>query len=161
MHRREGKTLGSAVRRIWNQISTGSTDSVDLEFWYHRRTVAALLFRVMPIDGDIHVSEQIRLNRILADEFAIDDDEVDELVREAREGRSSKDDIDVLSRKLDQTLTHPDKLILISHIWEMIFADGRLHEYELLLVERVASLMGVSTKDVIALMNCNELETDA
>ncbi len=42
---------------------------------------------------------------------------------------------------------------MISHMWEMVMADGKLHEYELLLVERVASLLGVEPAEVSALMD--------
>ncbi len=145
--------MGSAVRNIWNKISTTPGTAVDPAFWRHRATVAALLFKVMPIDGEIHVSEQARLKRILADEFSIDDDEVDALVYEAQLEVNVAGNIAELSKNLKAALTHKDKLNLISHMWEMVFADGRLHEYELLLVERVALLLGVAPNEVTKMMN--------
>lgn len=150
--------MGSVVRRIWNQMSSGDANAVGPEFWNHRKNVAALLFRVMPVDGEIHASEQARLARILADEFSIEEDEVNALVHEALNGASSTTDIDVLSKTLANSLPHHDKLNLISHMWEMVFADGKLHEYELLLIERVASMLGVDSKEVAALMNSHGLE---
>ena len=144
--------MGSVVRRIWSKISIGSIDLVDQAFWHHRTTVAALLFVVMPIDGEVHASEKARLNRILCDEFSIEDDEVEALIFEAQMEADSAESIAGLSKSLEASLSHCDKLNLISHMWEMVMADGRLHEYELLLVERVASLLGVASAEVSALM---------
>jgi len=39
-------------------------------------------------------------------------------------------------------------LTLISHMWEMVFADGKLHETEILFVERVAFLLDIPPEDV-------------
>ena len=47
----------------------------------------------------------------------------------------------------------PDELLkLISHMWEMVFADDRMHEIEVLLVERVASLLKIDREAVSAAM---------
>ena len=43
-------------------------------------------------------------------------------------------------------------LKLISHMWEMVFADDRMHEIEVLLVERVASLLKIDREAVSAAM---------
>jgi len=145
--------LGSVVRRIWNKMYSGSSDPVDPVFWRNRTTVAALLFKVMPIDGEIHKSEVARLHRILADEFSIGEDEVFSLIQEAQFAVDSASNIADLSKSLEVSLTYEEKLNLISHMWEMVLADGKLHEYEMLLVERVAALLGVSQKAVSSLMH--------
>ena len=144
--------MGSIVRGIWNQMASRATYQGDPEFWNHRATVAALLFKVMPVDGEIHASERLRLNRILADEFSIDEDEVNALVREAQNKASGSSDLRELSAILRESLSYKDKRVLISHMWEMVLADGKLHEYELLLMERVAGLLGVDSEEVSALM---------
>ena len=93
------------------------------------------------------------LNRILADEFSIEQIEVDALVQEAQKDAHELGDLSELSDKINLSLSHDEKLKLISHMWEMIFADGKLHEYELLLVERVASLLGLQPSDVSKMMS--------
>lgn len=134
-------------------MSTAPGGAVDPAFWQNRTTVAALLFKVMPIDGEIHEAEKARLSRILADEFSIDQDEVDSLVYEAQLEVYKAGNIKELSRNLKVSLSHQEKLNLISHMWEMVFADGKLHEYEMLLVERVAGLLGVAEDEVLQMMN--------
>ena len=93
--------MGSVVRRIWSKISTGSTVADDRAFWRHRTTVAALLFMVMPIDGEVHASEKARLNRILCDEFSIEDDEVEDLILEAKLEADNAENIADLSKSLE------------------------------------------------------------
>ena len=145
--------MTDSVGEIWSRIAVQESKGLPHGKNQHRVAVAALLFKVMPVDGEIHSSERVRLGRILADEFAISEDEVDALVTQVQSDAEDARDISEISDHLKDTLAHADKLVLISHMWEMVFADGRLHESEVLLVERVACLLGVAPEEVSAMMN--------
>ena len=57
-----------------------------------------------------------------------------------------------MAKILKTGLSKEDLLLLVSHMWEMVFADGRMHETEIVLVERVASLLDIPEEDVAAAM---------
>ena len=52
---------------------------------------------------------------------------------------------------INRTLDEPGRLGIVEMMWEMIFADGRVNEFEDNLMWRVADLLGVSSRDRIAL----------
>ena len=49
-------------------------------------------------------------------------------------------------------LEHEELIDLISHMWEMVFADGRMHETEVIFVERVAKLLNFPQDEVTRAM---------
>jgi len=117
-----------------------------------RSTVASFLFMVMPIDGQSHPKELERLTRILADDFDLNSEQTADLISYA-EGQAEEElDMSTMAKILKAGLSKADLLLLVSHMWEMVFADGRMHETEVVLVERVAHLLDIPEEDVAAAM---------
>ena len=53
----------------------------------------------------------------------------------------------LLKKELNQ-----DQLVqIVEHLWEMVFADGKMHEFEDNVVWRAAQLLEVETQDRIAM----------
>ncbi len=117
-----------------------------------RASVASFLFMVMPIDGQSHPKELERLTRILADDFDLNTEETAALISHAMEQANSELDMETMAKILKAGLSKEDLLLLVSHMWEMVFADGRMHETEIVLVERVASLLDIPEEEVAAAM---------
>lgn len=117
-----------------------------------RGAVAAFLFKVMPVDGQTHPKEMDRLLRILCDDFSLDLKGAEELIAHARLHENSLVSLTSLANILKANIKQEELLTLISHLWEMVFADGRLHETEILYVERVAILLDVPQEDVARAM---------
>ncbi len=114
--------------------------------------IATFLFRVMPVDGETHPSELDRLMRILSDDFGLDADATKKLVAEARERKVDDDSLEEMARLLRNQVPHEDLVTLISHMWEMVFADGLMHETEIFYVERVAQLLQIPQREVAKAM---------
>ena len=53
---------------------------------------------------------------------------------------------------LEDEVSREEALEMLSHMWEMVFADGRVHELEVVFVERIARLLKLSQKDVATVM---------
>ena len=118
-----------------------------------RSAVASFLFMVMPIDGQTHPKEMERLVRILSDDFSLSAEETEALIEHARTSASDPETMAGLADILKNDLTKNELLTLISHMWEMVFADGRLHESEINLVEKVAGLLDISPVEVAKAMH--------
>lgn len=118
-----------------------------------RSAVASFLFMVMPIDGQSHPKERERLVRILSDDFHLSNQEAQGLVEHVREQSSDPESMGAMAEILKKDLPKEELLILISHMWEMVFADGLLHESELNLIERVACLLEISEAEVAKAMH--------
>ncbi len=136
-------------------------DSFDLELLRQREAdasfparsaVAYFLFMVMPSDGHQHPDEHQRLARILSDDFDLQQDQVEDLINHAS-GHAFNDDVmQQLARILLVELEREELIDLISHMWEMVFADGRMHETEVTFVERVAVLLKFTQEEVTSAM---------
>ncbi|MEE9313701.1 MAG: TerB family tellurite resistance protein [Rhizobiaceae bacterium] len=126
-------------------------DDADPQF-HLRSAVASFLFMVMPIDGETHPKEFDRLCRILADEFEISDNETFKLIKHARENQLDDDGMTETAGILKAGFPKSELLILVSHMWEMVFADGVMHEAEVSLVERVAHLLDITPDEISRVM---------
>ena len=129
------------------QLNLKALDEADPTFPL-RGAVASFLFMVMPIDGHTHPKEVERLTRILADDFNLEGQAASDLITYAENRKLSNEAMHQTAEILKAGFTKRELLTLVSHMWEMVFADGRLHEMEVLLVERVASLLDVSADEV-------------
>lgn len=129
------------------EINIGSLQETQGKF-PARTAVASFLFMVMPIDGQTHPKELERLGRILSDDFNLDEKQTAELIEHAKNQDSSTETLIGLAETLKKHLSKKELLLLISHMWEMVFADGRLHETEIVYVERVALLLDIPKDQV-------------
>ncbi len=79
--------------------------------------------------------------------YKLGDEETQELIEEA--GAADKQAVDLYSftsvpkRSLDEE----ERLDILAMIWDLVYADGVVHEFEDNLVWRIAELLGISTRD--------------
>jgi uncharacterized tellurite resistance protein B-like protein len=116
-----------------------------------RLSAAALLVHASMIDGQVDPSERRTLKQLLRERFDLGDDEVRRLVQEADLEESESVDLfrftNILCRELDQD----GRKRIVEMLWEVVMADGVVHEFESNLVWRTAELLGVSTRDRVTL----------
>ena len=116
-----------------------------------RLAAAALLVHASMIDGQFDASERRKLKALLQARFELGDEEVRHLVQEAKVEESQSVDLfgftNVLCRQLDQD----GRKRIVEMLWEVVMADGVVHEFESNLVWRTAELLGVSTRDRVTL----------
>lgn len=116
-----------------------------------RLAVAALLVHLIAVDGVITDDERKRLREVLSKHYELDAGDTERLVAEAR--RRDEDAVDlygftsVLKRMLDET----GRAQVVEMMWQLVFADGKISEFEDNMVWRVAELLAVSPRERIAL----------
>ena len=116
-----------------------------------RLAAAALLVRASVIDGKIDASERRKIKTLLRERFEIEGEAVRSLLVEAVIREHESVDLyrftSVLCRELDQD----GRKRIVEMLWEVVMADGLVHEFESNLVWRAAELLGVSTRDRVTL----------
>ncbi|TYC52486.1 TerB family tellurite resistance protein [Rhodobacterales bacterium] len=116
-----------------------------------RLAAAALLFHLVDIDGVIEESESAKLRDILKAHYDLSDKETAELIEAAKQRDEEAVDLygftSVLKRNTDET----ERLAIVEMMWEIVYADGHVHEFEDNTIWRVAELLGVSTRDRMTL----------
>jgi uncharacterized tellurite resistance protein B-like protein len=108
---------------------------------------AALMFHVMEADGESAASEHKRLREVLAEAYQLSHGDVERII--AAGDRAHREAIDLFSftSVVNRGLDDNAKIEFVGLLFEMVYADGELHELEDNVVWRVAELIGVSQRD--------------
>ena len=112
---------------------------------------AALMFHVIAADGIVHQQEKDRLHAILENRHGLSGEQASALIDEARQADSEAIDLYAFTSTLKRQLEHEQRLDLIENLWEMVYADGELHELEDNVVWRIAELLAIDKRERMAL----------
>ncbi|MEM7214016.1 MAG: TerB family tellurite resistance protein [Pseudomonadota bacterium] len=108
---------------------------------------AALMYHVIAVDGIIRDEEKKRMADVLAGHFELDADETAHLAKDARNAEHEAIDLYKFTSVLKTALSIEERNLIIENLWEMVFADGVVHELEDNVVWRVAELLGVDQRE--------------
>lgn len=112
---------------------------------------AALMYHVIAVDGVIRDEEKARMAELLSQQFNLSDKETKSLVIDARTAEQEAIDLYKFTSILKRTLSEEDRIKIIEHLWEMVFADGVLHELEDNVVWRISELLAVDSRNRVLL----------
>lgn len=116
-----------------------------------RLAVAALLCHLVMIDGVATDAEKTTLRSVLAERYGLSDEDTDALVEEAKQRDDEAVDLYGFTSVLKRALDEEGRRKVIAMMWETVYADGAVSEFEDNTVWRVAELLGVSSRERIDL----------
>jgi uncharacterized tellurite resistance protein B-like protein len=116
-----------------------------------RLATAALLVHTIAVDGEVKHKEQAVLRDALTRHFDLTRSQADDLIERARERDNEAVDLYGFTSILKRSLEPVGRERVIEMMWEIVYADGGVHEFEDNMVWRVAELLGVSARDRIRL----------
>jgi uncharacterized tellurite resistance protein B-like protein len=117
----------------------------------YRLAACALLVHTATIDGAFSDSERRSLHGLVMQRFRLDDDAADELIAEAIEVERRSIDLYQFTARLGRTLDEVGRARIVEMMWQIVYADGNVTEFEDNLIWRAADLLGVSREERIAL----------
>ena len=110
---------------------------------------AILLFEVARSDHQVDAHELVRLERVLREQWSLDDSELQELLevagREAELAASLHEQVATVNRNYSRE----QKYALLLGLWQVACADGGIHHYEEHLVRRLADLLYIPHSEFI------------
>ena len=112
-----------------------------------RLACAALLARAAWLDGSLDKSEETALINLIMRRFCLNKDEASKLLREAAEALETSNDIYRYTKVLRSNFDLDQRLKLIEMVWDVVYADGVLHEFEATLMRRLAGLLYIEDRD--------------
>ena len=112
-----------------------------------RIAASALLYHVMNADGVRQDSEWERFKAILSENYAVSGSSLDQLARAGEEADNEAIDLYAFTSVLKRHLDVDARKAFIGMMWDIVYADGELHELEDNIVWRVAELIGVERRD--------------
>ena len=98
-------------------------------------------------DGGIDDEERHIIAHIMAEHFALDEDEMNKLFDEAVIAARERVDIHSLTRRLRDLTDYEDRLAMLELIWMVVLADEHLDHIEASLMRRLAGLLYIEDVD--------------
>jgi uncharacterized tellurite resistance protein B-like protein len=140
-----------SLRNFISELTGGEKHPGRFEGNDYRLAAAALLIHASTIDGNMTGTEREKLHALVKSRFALDDAATEELIDVSTLAENEAVDLYRFTSLINRTLDEAGRLGIVEMMWEMIFVDGRVNEFEDNLMWRVADLLGVSSRDRIAL----------
>jgi uncharacterized tellurite resistance protein B-like protein len=141
----------AALKQFLNEFTEGDKHPARFDDNDYRLAAAALLVHTATIDGGISEAERERLLALIMQRFALDAAAADELVREATEAEREAVDLYRFTSLLNRSLDEDGRCRFVEMMWQVVYADGQVSEFEDNLIWRAADLLGVSRKVRIGL----------
>lgn len=117
----------------------------------YRLAAAAILVHIVAVDGEITEAERSKLHALLSDRFGLDATETSELIAAATTADREAVDLYRFTRVLMRALDEEGRKRIVEMMWQAVYADGHMSEFEDNVVWRAADLLGISSRDRIAL----------
>jgi len=108
-----------------------------------RLATAAVLLDIGYADGTLTTEESGDLLGYLKHAFALGDQDAGDLVNAAQEIRNRTIDHFAMTSFIRKHATLDERVEIVRTMWRMVYADGKLTDYENYLVRKLADLLGL------------------
>ena len=123
--------------------SAGASHSRD-----EKQLAAATLMAVAAtMDGALDEAERKVIHEVAMRRFSLSAAEADDLIEEATTASAESTQLLRFTSAVKQHFDHDERIEVIEMLWEVVYADGVLHDYEANLLRRVAGLIYVTDRE--------------
>src|SRR6201996_4416696 len=139
------------LRQFIADVISPAHDPSDLDDTGYRLAATALLIHVISIDGEPTAAEKGKLHSLIESHFGLDRGTADELIASATLVEGEAVDLYHFTSVIMRSVDDEGRLRIVEMMWELVYADGQVSEFEDNVVWRAADLLGVSSRDRIDL----------
>lgn len=116
-----------------------------------RTATCVLLLEAATADDTFSDVEQKKVVDILKSRFGMDDEAVKELIDESKGARQNEADIWYFTNLINQNLSNEEKYNLMEEVWEVIYSDGSLGEFENYVAQKLYRMLNIDHSKFIEL----------
>jgi uncharacterized tellurite resistance protein B-like protein len=117
----------------------------------YQLAATALLIHVISLDGEPSEVERRKLHSLIESRFGLDPGTADQLIKSATLAEGEAVDLYHFTSVIMREVDEEGRLRIVEMMWELVFADGTVSEFEDNVVWRAADLLGISSRDRIDL----------
>lgn len=117
----------------------------------YRLAATALLVHVVSLDGQPTAAEQRKLHGLIESHFGLDHGTADRLIADATQVEGEAVDLYHFTSVIMRSLDEEGRKRIVRMMWELVYADGQVTEFEDNVVWRASDLLGISQRDRIDL----------
>jgi uncharacterized tellurite resistance protein B-like protein len=111
----------------------------------------ALFVHIISLDGTPSDVEIRKLHELIETRFGLDPGTANRLIEAATRVEGDAVDLYRFTSVIMRSLNDEDRLRIVEMMWELVYADGHVSEFEENVVWRAADLLAVSSRDRIDL----------
>jgi uncharacterized tellurite resistance protein B-like protein len=111
----------------------------------------ALLVHVISLDGEPSETEKRKLHSLIESRFGLDPGTAGKLIASATLVEGEAVDLYHFTSVIMRSVNEGGRLRIVEMMWELVYADGEVSEFEDNVVWRAADLLGISARDRIDL----------
>ncbi|KZD09081.1 tellurite resistance TerB family protein [Oceanibaculum pacificum] len=108
---------------------------------------AGLLVEAATADDSYGATERATIATLCRERFGLSAAEAEELVAEAEEQAKDTNELYGFTRTVREQMPPEERVQIIEMLWELVYADGTLHDYEANLLRRICGLIYVPDRD--------------
>lgn len=136
---------------IADVVSPGGQENRTFADGDYRLAATALLIHVISLDGTPSENEKRKLHALLEFRFNLDPGTADKLIADATLVEGEAVDLYHFTSVIMREVNEEGRLRIVEMMWELVYADGYVSEFEDNIVWRAADLLGISSRDRINL----------
>ena len=108
---------------------------------------AVLLVEVARMDDQVDEDERQRIAELIRWRFKLSSEATESLVGEALRVTEGAAQWYGFTATINGSFTPPERVMLVEMLWDVVYADGQVHDLEANMMRRVAALLHVSDAD--------------
>jgi uncharacterized tellurite resistance protein B-like protein len=135
--------------RLLKHLMVESTEGIQEKFDRTHVATCVILLEIAKSDDEFSSVEQETTKALLKHEFAIPEEDLDDLMNVAAEKREDSVDLWEFTHLINQHFSDEEKIKIIESAWRIIYADAKLDKYEDHLVHVLAKLLRLDHSDLI------------
>ena len=129
-----------SLKKIFHKTqNTTETDNID-----ELTILCGLMMEAANTDGNVSQDEVNKISFALIEIFKEDPLEVKKVLTKTLKYKDEPKSLQFFSYKINKSFDIEKKLLLIETLWEIILADGEIHDFESSLIRRLAGLFYIS-----------------
>ena len=140
-----------SLRNFLVEVAQGGKHPAHFEQNDYRLAASALLVHAAAIDGSISAVERDKLHDIIKQRFNLDEQQTATLIADATVAEQEAIDLYHFTSRINRTLDEDGRRRIVEMMWEIVYADGHVTEFESNLIWRAADLLGISSRERIDL----------
>lgn len=104
---------------------------------------AAVMVEAATLDGSFDQDERAAILRLLQQRFSLSDADSHALLAEAEAEVAETTELYAYTRAIKDRFDHDQRIEMVEMLWEVVYADGDVHDYEANLIRRICGLLYV------------------
>ncbi|NBT28911.1 MAG: TerB family tellurite resistance protein [Gammaproteobacteria bacterium] len=115
-----------------------------------RVAAAALLFEAALSDFGLDETERQKIGDLIRAQFHLDEAESRDLLALAERQAEAATDLHTFTSLINAHWDEGQRSTLIDHMWQVVFADGKLDDHELHLMRKIQRLLHIPHAEYVA-----------